>query len=291
MKGVYETFVNLEPRLSVNVKLNSDYSLKLGYARNVQYMQILQNNSLSYSSLEAWFPSNPNIKPVIADVVSTGWFQRFGKGYFLSLELYHKHFQNQIDYVDHAWLLNNSHIEGQIRRGKGKAYGAELNLKKERGRLKGVISYTYSRAFRKISDINKGLEYRSPYDIPHDFKLTSNYKINERWTFTNAWLFSSGRPVTLPVGYYGYKEELVPIYTDRNSGRFPNYNRLDISFVHKPKKQTHRVNWVFNFGIFNLYAKKNPIGYEFENQMSGQIKVYQHTLFTIVPNFSIKAEL
>jgi len=49
--------------------------------------------------------------------------------------------------------------------------------------------------------------------------------------------------------------------------------------------------WVFNFGIFNLYAKKNPIGYEFENQMSGQIKVYQHTLFTIVPNFSIKAEL
>ena len=42
---------------------------------------------------------------------------------------------------------------------------------------------------------------------------------------------------------------------------------------------------------FNLYAKKNPIGYEFENQMSGQIKVYQHTLFTIVPNFSIKAEL
>lgn len=290
-KGVYKTFVNLEPRLSVNLKLNSDYSLKLGYTRNVQYMQILQNNSLSYSSLEAWFPSNPNIKPVIADIVSTGWFQRFGKGYFLSLELYHKHFQNQIDYIDHARLLNNSHIEGQIRSGKAKAYGAELNLKKERGRLKGVISYTYSRALRKISGINKGLEYRSPYDIPHDFKLTSNYILNERWTFTNAWLFSSGRPVTLPVGFYDYKNDLIPIYTGRNSCRLPNYNRLDVSFVYQPKKQANRVNWVFNFGIFNLYAKKNPVGYEFEDRSKGEVKVYQNILFTIIPNFSIKAEL
>ncbi len=115
--------------------------------------------------------------------------------------------------------------------------------------------------------------------------------LNERWTFTNAWLFSSGRPVTLPVGFYDYKNDLIPIYTGRNSCRLPNYNRLDVSFVYQPKKQANRVNWVFNFGIFNLYAKKNPVGYEFEGRSKGEVKVYQNILFTIIPNFSIKAEL
>ncbi len=291
-KGIYKTYIHIEPRVSANVKFNPNYSLKLAYARNTQYMQVLQNNSLSYSSLETWFPANPNLKPILVDVVSAGWFQKISKQYFLSIELYYKAYQNQIDYVDHARLMNNPYIEGEIREGTAKAYGVEFNLKKETGRLTGNISYTYARALRKIDGINGTDEYNSPYDIPHDFKITTNYKINRNWTFNTAWLYMSGRPITLPVGFYKYRYNTVPLYTDRNSSRFPNYHRLDIAFSYEPKKQQDdKINWTMNFGIFNLYAKKNPLSYEFDaNSSTGEIDVYQYTLFTILPNFSIKAE-
>lgn len=290
-KGAYNTYIYAEPRISANVKFNPDYSLKLAYARNVQYMQVLQNNSLSYSSLETWFPANPNIDPIIADVVSAGWFQNLGKKYFLSLELYYKTYQNQIDYIDHARLVNNPYVEGEIRKGEANAYGAELNVKKEIGRLTGNISYTYSKALRKINGINGNKEFSSPYDIPHDFRIVTNYKINPKWSFNAAWMYMSGRPVTLPVGFYEYQDRLVPIYSDRNSSRFPDYHRLDISFNYEPEKRIGKIDWTMNFGIFNVYARKNPLGYEFNSDYStGEIKVYQYTLFTILPNFSIKAE-
>lgn len=290
-KGIYNTYIYAEPRISTNVKFNTAYSLKLAYARNVQYMQVLQNNSLSYSSLETWFPANPNINPIIADVVSAGWFQSLGSRYFLSSELYYKSYQNQIDYIDHARLMSNPYIEGEIRKGTARAYGMEFNLKKETGRLTGNISYTYSKAVRRINGINDGEEFNSPYDIPHDFRIVGNYKLNHKWSFNAAWVYMSGRPVTLPVGFYQYQDRLVPIYSDRNSSRFPDYHRLDISFNYEPEKRVGKIDWTMNFGVFNLYARKNPLGYEFDSDYStGELKVYQYTLFTLLPNFSIKAE-
>lgn len=290
-KGAYKTYMYAEPRISANVKFTSDYSLKLAYARNAQFMQVLQNNSLSYSSLETWFPANPNVNPIIANVVSAGWFQRLNKEYFLSIEIYYKAYQNQIDYIDHARLINNPYIEGEIREGTARAYGAEFNIKKETGRLTWNISYTYSKALRKINSINKGEEYNSPFDIPHDFRIMANYKMNPNWSFSTAWSYASGRPVTLPVGFYSYQDHTVSIYSDRNSSRLPDYHRLDIAFNYEPEKRPGKVDWTINFGIFNVYARKNPLGYEFESDSStGDIKVYQYTLFTILPNFSVKVE-
>lgn len=290
-KGIYNTYVYAEPRISTNIKLNTTYSLKLAYSRNVQYMQVLQNNSLSYSSLETWFPANPNISPIIADVVSVGWYQNLSSKYFLSTELYYKSYQNQIDYIDHARLMSNPYIEGEIRKGTARAYGMEFNLKKETGRLTGNVSYTYSKAVRSINGINNNKEFNSPYDIPHDFKIVANYKLNHSWSFNTAWMYMSGRPVTLPVGFYSYQQNVVPIYTNRNSSRLPDYHRLDISFNYLPPKRSQKINWTLNFGIFNVYARKNPLGYEFNSDYStGEIKVYQYTLFTLLPNFSVKAE-
>ncbi|MDA3882838.1 MAG: TonB-dependent receptor [Bacteroidales bacterium] len=289
--GAYKTFMYAEPRISANVKLNSEYSLKLAYARNVQYMQMLQNNSLSYSSLETWFPANPNISPIIADIISIAWFQQLSTQYFFSTELYYKKYHNQLDFVDHARIVNNPYIEGEVRKGEANAYGVEFNVKKEIGRLTGNISYTYSKAVRKIHGINDNEVYNSPYDIPHDFRINAQYKINTNWSLSAVWMYMSGRPATFPVGFYEYQDNTVPLYTQRNAGRFPDYHRLDISCNYKPKQQETKLNWSMNFGIWNVYAKKNPLGYEFySNTANDEIKVYQYTLFTILPTFVIKAE-
>ncbi|MBR5959013.1 MAG: TonB-dependent receptor [Salinivirgaceae bacterium] len=254
-------------------------------------MQVLQNSTLSYSSLETWFPANANIKPVLVDVVSAGWFQNIGSQYSLSAELYYKWYTNQIDYVDHARLLNNPYIEGEVRTGTARAYGLELNARKTQGRLTGGISYTYSRSLRTIDDINDGREYSSLYDIPHDLKINANYKLTANWSASAVWIYTSGRPTTLPVGFYqtedSYTEMAVPIYSERNSSRFPAYHRLDLSVGYEPEKQG-RVVWSANFGLYNVYGRKNPLGYRFDTD-HGQVRVMQTTLFRLLPNFAVKA--
>lgn len=289
LSGVYNTYWSLEPRISANISLHTDYSIKVAYARNAQYMQVLQNASLSYTSLETWFPATPNIKPIITDVMSFGWFQNLSGLYSFSIESYYKTFQNHIDYVDHARLVNNPYIEGEIRMGTAKAYGMEINFKKEIGKLTGSFSYVYSRAVRKIEGINDNKEYNSPYDIPHDFRINGNYQISHKWSISSVWMFMTGRPVTLPVGFYYEGKELVPIYSGQNLSRFPDYHRLDIGVSFNTKTETKKSYWIINFGAYNVYARKNPLGYEFvKRKASKGIDVYQYTLFTIMPNFSLK---
>ena len=290
-KGVYAKKFNAEPRISANFKLNPRFSLKVAYARNAQYIQVLQNNNLSYTSLETWFPANRNIKPILVDVVSTGWFHSLDKGLFLSIESYYKSYQNQIDFVDHAALLNNPFIEGETRSGTARAYGAELNLKKETGKLQWTLSYTYSKALRKINGINNNGEFNSPFDIPHDFRVISSYKINPTWSVGSAFIYSTGRPITLPVSFYAYQDRFVPIYTERNSSRVSEYHRLDLSFNREPTTKNGRVYWSMNFGLHNVYGRKNPLGYRFEgNLSSATIDTYEQSLSGIIPNFSIKMD-
>jgi hypothetical protein len=100
----------------------------------------------------------------------------------------------------------------------------------------------------------------------------------------------TGRPVSLPIGFYYWSGDPIPIYSDRNSSRFPDYHRLDIAFNYSNKTVGKRFYREMSFGFFNAYARKNPIGYMFfpTGGMSTGVEVYQYTLFTIMPNFSVK---
>jgi len=286
--GIYNTEKKLEPRLSINLRIHPGSSMKLAYARNAQYMQVLQNSSLSYTSMETWFPSNPNIKPIVTDVFSIGWFWKIQHGFLFSSEVYYKASENRIDYIDHAKLINNPYIEAEVRIGKEQAYGADFEFKKTKGDFTGSVGYSYSRAIRKIEGINSGKEYPAPYDIPHDIRILGSYKINNYWSFSSIWMYNSGRPATLPIGFYYQGNNAVPIYSQRNSSRFPDYHRLDIAATYTTKAKKKKLFWDISFGIYNVYARQNPIGYDFF-RWGDTLTVRQYSLFTILPNFSVKA--
>ncbi|MFP4557796.1 MAG: TonB-dependent receptor [Bacteroidales bacterium] len=295
-KGVYNTYWAPEPRISINLSVSPHYSLKAAYARNAQYIQVLQNNALSYSSLETWFPANPNMQPIIANTYSLGWFYKLSDSYYFSVESYYKDYQNQIDYVDHAKLTDNPYIEGEIRTGNAFAYGIEMLLKIEKDDFTGNVNYTYSRAMRQIEGINSSAPYSSPFDIPHDFRINGNYKLSPKWSLSAAWVYMSGRPVTLPIGFYFENpREPIPIYSGRNSSRFPDYHRLDLAVNYSSINVKGEPRWNISFGLFNAYARKNPLGYEFTRRIgaseinsSDYVEVYQFSLFSIMPNFSVK---
>ena len=206
------------------------------------------------------------------------------------MEVYYKYLNNYLDYKSGATLVMNQHIETDIINSKGKSYGAELMVKKLSGKLNGWISYTYSRTFLKTDDaiagelINGGEFYPANYDKPHSANLISNYKFSHRVSISFNVIYSTGRPITLPIAIFNLGGAQRVYYSDRNQYRIPDYFRTDFSINiegnHKLKQLTHN-SW--SFGVYNLTARKNPYSVYF-TQENGVIKGYKLSIFgTVIP--------
>ncbi|MCB0594527.1 MAG: TonB-dependent receptor [Lewinellaceae bacterium] len=259
--GFYHHFYGLSPRINLRYQLAGQSSLKASYSRTVQYQQELRNAINSFSAFYIWMPSGPNIPMQSADQISVGYFHNFQDNtYEFSLETYYKWLDGQVDFADHAALIQNPYLEGEVRRGNGRAYGVEVMLARRKGRLQGWLSYAYSRTFRTIAGINNGREYPAYYDIPHEAELVLQYEVSPRWLFSANWQYTTGKAVNLPIGSFQQGETIVPIYGERNGRRLPDYHRLDLSATLKAKPKPNRRNgsyWVFS--LYNAYYRKNAL--------------------------------
>jgi hypothetical protein len=232
---VIRTYHGAEPRLSARYLITEKFSVKAGYSIMRQYIHML-SNSVAISPTDIWKLSDPNIKPQYSEQISVGLYKGLGKKFETSLEGYSKKIKNYLDYRSGAVLVNNPAIEQEVLATRGKAYGAELMIKKPIGNFNGWISYTYSRIFLLANDasegekINRGEYYPASYDKPHDFNFTGNQKITKRFNFSLNVNYSTGRPVTIPIGVFTYGGAPKTLYSDRNGYRIPNYFRMDLSF-------------------------------------------------------------
>ena len=164
---IFNTEVNLEPRLAMMYQLGATSSVKASYSRTVQYAQIA-SNATGGLPFDVWFPSSPNIKPQKCDQFAVGYFRNFrGNDIETSAEIFYKNLTDVIDFKDDAAFYGNVLIDGEVRVGRGRSYGAEFIIRKNYGKLTGWISYTYSRSFRTVKGISHDEEYSSPYDRPH----------------------------------------------------------------------------------------------------------------------------
>ncbi len=283
---IYNTYHGIEPRLGIVYSLNSFSSVKASYSRTRQYVHLAQNSTAG-TPLDLWFASGPNVKPQVADQFALGYFRNFRQNTIeTSIEVYYKNMQNTIDFKDHASLLLNKEMEAELRFGKSWSYGVELLLRLNDSRMNGWISYTYSKSERQFSHINSGNIYPSPYDKPHDISLVLNYDLSNRLVISANWVYSTGSPITLPTGKAIYGGIAIPIYSDRNAYRLPDYHRLDLSMILKNKtKPKRRWETEWNFSVYNAYGRKNTWAINFvEDKTNPQVlhavKTY---LFSVVP--------
>ena len=286
---VYQSYWGLEPRFGINYLIHKDLSVKFNYNRSRQNIQ-QASNSTAGSPLDVWFPASPNVKPQVADQFALGVFRNLKDGiYQASAEVYYKDMQNTIDFKDHAELLLNKQLEGELRVGSSKAYGLELMLRKTEGALTGWTSYTLSRSERTIPGINDGKTYVAPYDKTHDLSMVFNYQLNERLSLSANWIYSTGQPVTLPVQRYEVNGSIIPYYSERNGARYEDYHRLDLSLTLQAKKNTNRKwkgEWVFS--VYNAYSRKNTWVLNFVQDDENPNETYAEKtyLFPIIPSIS-----
>ena len=293
---IIKSYKGPELRLSARYKIHENSSLKLSFHRMRQYIHML-SNTISISPTDTWKLSDSHIKPEIGDQISLGIYQNLNSNAIeTSVEAYYKTMKNFLDYKDGAQLFLNRNIERDIIGTDGIAYGIEVMVKKVTGKFNGWVSYTYSRSLLKtkategVESINQGEYYPSSYDKPHDVTVVSNYKVSRRFSVSFNLTYSTGRPITLPLGKYSLKQSERLYYSERNEFRIPNYFRLDFSMNlegnHRIKKLAHS-SW--SLSVYNLTGRDNAysVFYRAEN---GQINGYLLSIFgsaipTITYNF------
>ncbi|PCI93853.1 MAG: hypothetical protein COB15_15590 [Flavobacteriales bacterium] len=297
--GIHNSYFNLEPRLNIRYLINEHSSIKATYNRMTQYLQ-KADNTIASSPLSIWFPSSANVKPQLVDQVALGYFRNLKNNtYETSVELYYKKMQNTIDFRDHAELLLNRYLEGELRTGSAYSYGAEFLLKKDKGKFTGWIGYTYSQTKRTIPEINNGKSYFAPYDRTHDISVVGSYDISKKFNLSANWVFNTGQAITVPTGRYEYYGKIIPVYSDRNSERMPAFHRFDLSLTLYTKKWNEKPprtdgkernkfesNW--NFSIYNVYMRKNASSIRFAANEDDPTKTEAKMIyfFSIIPSFS-----
>ena len=282
-----KTYINPEPRFTLNYRITDQNSFKAGYARNVQHLHILSNSTASSPS-DQWIGNSYNIKPEISDQYSVGYVNTLNQNMFeMSTELYYKNLQNQLDYVDGAEVNTLADVESALLYGVGRAYGFEWLLKKKEGLFTGWVSYTLSKTERKINGINQNNWYNAKQDRTHDIAVVGIYTINSKWSVSGVFVYNTGDAVTFPTGKYAYQGQTLYQYASRNANRMPDNHRLDISVTYD-KKRKKKIQESWNFSLYNVYGRENAYRITFQDDPNNlsRTQIIQTSLFRWVPSIT-----
>ena len=285
-------------RITFRYLIAPELSVKAGVQRMYQYIHMISNTT-AISPTDIWKLSNRYLKPTASDQFSVGVYKSMARNRLeTSAEVYYKFLSNIVDYKNGAQLLMNEHLETDLLNGRGKAYGLELMIKKPRGSVTGWVSYTYARILHRVNGyfpeekVNGGEWFPADYDKPQDVKVVVNAKMSRRFNVTANFMYSTGRPITYPAGYYRYDDVNRIFYSNRNEFRIPDYIRLDLAATLNGNLKLKKLNHSsFTLAVYNVLGRRNPYSIYFK-VVDGEMKGYKLSIFgqpiiTLTYNFRI----
>jgi hypothetical protein len=274
-------YFSLEPRVSLLYMIDPATSVKLSFTSMHQYIHLVQSYNASFPA-EIWLGSSKVVRPQTSREVTAGLFKNFSDNVFqTSLEFYYKQMGNQLLFGGKDSLAIDNTIENRLIFGKGWSYGAELFVRKNRGKWTGWLAYTLAYAYQRFDSLNEGQTFPFAYDRRHMLDISTAYSITPHWKIAVNFLIASGRAFSLsPDSSYILNPGpgRNPLFDNpgRGRGRGRNqrggswdivannyrlspYNRLDLN-VHYTKKRnigrrTLETEWIFS--VYNLYARAN----------------------------------
>ncbi len=263
---------SLEPRLGLTYRRNS-HTVRLGYSRVNQFLHLIANTTL-INPTAIWKGTDRYIPRTAIDQYSAGYQRELKDGEILiSLDGFYKKMDQAIEYRDGAELILNERLEQDILIGEGEAFGVEFQLAKNVGKLSGFMNYSYTRSFITVNDelqnvrINNGERYPYYSDRPHNFKAYLDYEMTKKWTLSANFTFFTGAPISLPTSVLTFEGKQVPLFTERNSNRMPDYHRLDLVVTLKNRTRITKKNsdrWVLT--LYNVYGRDNVATIFFASQ-------------------------
>lgn len=248
----------LEPRARLDWSTSDALTISAGFGR---YSQL---PSFDYTDPNL---GNPALSYLQADHYVLGVKAIVARGYIGSFNVFYKDLDN---------LVTSDAVTRYDNGGEGRAWGAEIMLRKGIGNLNGWLSLTWSRSFR--TDTETGQTSRFEFDQPLSASIVAKYDLSEKVSLSGRVAYHSGVPVTpifggqpdpdRPDGY-------LPDYGKLNSDRLPAYFRTDLRLDWR----TGWRNTTLYFEVINATDNENVAGYEYNVDYSERKNVEQLPMF------------
>lgn len=281
--------VTPSPRVSVKYFLNDITAIKGDWGRYYQFFSALQPEISPIPLLFFWVPVFGTYAPQQADHYILGIERWLDENTDFTLEGFYKHY-GRIYEMD-STLNQSSIMSGLLDPGTGYATGADLLLRRDWGRLTGMLSYSLCFARVKFD----GLDYAPSYDRRNIVNLTMSYTLPRGWSVSAHWNYGSGLPYTATVGYlrdwnYDYENggagyNWVDIGSGKNLARYPDYHRLD--FGAEKVCRVGKTYLTVQFNLFNAYYRKNVLLYYWDYSKTPPQRLTQSQL-PIIPSVGVK---
>jgi hypothetical protein len=264
----YNKNLDLTPRISVQYKLNDKTNFRTAYG------YYSQNPPLEYLSKEKKLDSKKAIHYIC------GVTRKFNNQWRGWIEVYYK------KYFDLITLDTN---ENYFNNGKGYAQGVELFLEKKEGKLEGWLSY--SLGISKRRELFDTVESYTNFDQRHMISIVMDWHFLKNWSVDIQFRYASPRPYTPIIG--AYQDTLgvwFPIRGATNSARYNSFHQVNVRIVHY--FTIFKFKGAFYFEVWNLYNRKNIMGYvyEYSDKYENNVKKipYYSTPFIPGGGFKIK---
>jgi len=202
---------------------------------------------------------NPNLLSMRADHLVLSYDFKIDKNNSLRIEAYHKRYTN---------LPLEDKVINYSNEGDGFANGIDVIAK---GRLPfgfdGWISYGFINTKRKWMDFEE--LSKSDFDITNNLAVVLNYRLSAMWKVGINYKYATGRPYTPVVGsnYVAHADIYEPVYGIDNSGRYPDYHRLDFRVTHL-NQMFGKFFTVFYVEALNILDITNLFGFSYSRDYS-----------------------
>ncbi|MFV8345043.1 TonB-dependent receptor plug domain-containing protein [Flavobacterium sp. ZB4P13] len=285
-----KSYLHFQPRVVLNYYRNRNLSFYASYNRQNQYLNLITTSSVGIPT-DFWIASSDGIPAQSSNEFALGSNQTISKSITSSFGTFYRSMNHLLEYPYGVTQFNEiSTLKNDLLEGKGKAYGLEMMLKKNKGKFKGWLSYTLSWSDRNFEKLNSGNTYYAKYDRRHNLSLVGTYDLNSKWNLGVTQIFSSGNRFTMPTSWYFINNNPVKEYSEYNNAQMPNYIRTDLSFnyffIKNAKKES-----ALNFSVYNTFNIENPIYVVLnvvvnENKDSVVVKPEKKVLYRILPSVS-----
>jgi len=163
-------------------------------------------------------------------------------------------------------------------------------------RYAGRFAWTVSYALSRAREMTGAATLPGARDQRHAFYADLTYSPDARWSFSAAWQYHTGWPITA-VNYSLVTLSNGSRVTVRSFGptlgaRLPDYHRLDLR-ASRTIALRHGVLKVF-VDVFNAYDQRNLIAYDYSTSSAGGVLTVTkkpRDLLPIIPSAGLSWEI
>ncbi|MDP3352878.1 MAG: TonB-dependent receptor plug domain-containing protein [Flavobacteriaceae bacterium] len=277
---------NLEPRIQVLHKLNSNIAIKIGgefKSQNTTQTIDLQEDFLGVEK-RRWILSDNNLVPIIKSKQTSIGLNYKKNDFFIDLEGFYK----KVEGITTSTQGFQNQYQFNKTSGNYVVKGVEILINKKTGIYSTWLSYTYS--------INN---YYFPQLIPNSFpnNLDIRHSLSSGITYTYqklnlalGALWRTGKPNTNP-------NELDPIsvnglngfinYEEPNSVRLPNYFRVDFSSTYT-FNINKKIEGLLGVSVLNLLNQKNVLNTYYKINTDETLSPINTISMGLTPDFTFR---